>query len=164
MNPFTIGFIGFAALLGGFVYLAVPRGRHKAVGLAAYALLLAAIYAGGSELLARPKPVSLEFARMETEAAHVLSARMIEGKAIYLWLLIPGNPEPRAYSIAWDKEVAKSLQKALRESKRGVMMALPFRKSWDTREPKFYPTPQPALPDKGGQQAPETYRHPQYSM
>jgi hypothetical protein len=41
-------------------------------------------------------------------------------------------------------------------------MNLPFERSWDKNEPKFYPLPQPKLPDKPYERAPtRTYQAPE---
>lgn len=99
-------------------------------------------------LLGNPKAISLE--NMKAEKANVLAARMREGVAIYLWLMLPGENEPKYYAIPWDQKLAEDLNRAMKEQKEGdgLGMKLPFERSWDQRERKFYPIPQPKMPDK----------------
>lgn len=123
-------------------------------------------YAGMADLLSKPKPVRLEWAQSATASATVLGAQIKEGQGIYLWLQLDGGAEPRYYKLAWDQDLAKQLQTAMREaekSKSGLGMALPFEKTLDPDKPKFYALPQPKLPEKGGQEndpGPMVYRHP----
>src|SRR3954466_9706862 len=79
-----------------------PRKLWVKVG----AVLLAACfmpisYASFADLLSKPKPVALEWFNRSMTEAMVLSARMQEGEAIYLWLQLPNSPEPRYYKIGW---------------------------------------------------------------
>ena len=142
---------GLAAILVS-IALWAPRGTWIKLGaLAVTAVFLPAGYFSLSEMLSRPKPVTLEFARKDLTEATVLGAQMEEGKAIYLWLGIPGVPEPRAYVLPWSKDLARQLQGAERESENTgtpVQMAKPFENSMDQRERRFYTAPQPPPPEK----------------
>lgn len=123
----------------------------RAGALAAALLFVPLSYASLASLLARPKPVSLEWLRGATAEAQVLGSSLQEGVAIFVWLQLPDSPEPLAYRLPWNLETAKQLQKAQREAEAkgtGLAMRLPFEPSLETREPKFYPLPQPALPPK----------------
>ena len=58
------------------------------------------------------------------------------------------------------------MQDAIAENERqhgsGVGMGLPFERSWDREDPKFYALPQPKLPDKPGERPPVTvYQAPE---
>ena len=125
-------------------------------------------YASFADLLSKPKPIAFEWFQRSMSEATVLSARMQEGEAIYLWLQLPDTPEPRYYKIGWSVEVAKQLQEAMREAEKngsGMKMELPFENSWDKDSPQFYALPQPKLPEKGGEgggggDAPMVYKHP----
>ncbi|MBX6322814.1 MAG: hypothetical protein IRY94_13375 [Rhodospirillaceae bacterium] len=144
--------IAFALVLGAFVFLVLPRGLlwQRSASAALFVVLLAMIYGGSAELLGRPKPVRLEW--RNTEEAKVVGASMREGRAIYLWLQVPGAEAPRAYELPWSTRAAEQLQKAMGDAQArgtGVKMSAPFGEtSLDPREPKFYAVPQPAMPEK----------------
>jgi len=141
----------FALLLGAFVFLVLPRGRtwQRTGSATVFVLLIALVYGGSIELLGRPKPVRLEWRAMEK--AEVLGASLRENEAIYLWLQFDGAPEPKVYTLPWSMQTAQNLQDAMQESEAtgtGVEMTMSLDSGLDDREPKFHPTPQPALPDK----------------
>ncbi len=146
-------FIAVSALAVALGFLVVWSRRAVAPRAAAVVVALALIVVAGLSLveqLGRPKPVRVEWMRSQNDVA-VLGSRMIEGKAIYLWLGLPGVAEPRAYVLPWSIKVANDLQKALEEAAKSGGEArgeLPFERSWEMREPKFYTQPQPKLPDK----------------
>lgn len=101
--------------------------------------------------MSRPKDVSFEWWLKKSEVATVLGADMHEKHEIFLWLRIDGVEEPRAYRLPWDQKTAQQLQDALEEAARNgtvARMRLPFEPTLDTREPKFYALPQPAMPPK----------------
>jgi hypothetical protein len=147
------GAVAFAVLLGACLILVLPRGRpwQRVAGTGLFILLLALVFGGSAELLGRAKPLRLE--RRDVASAKVVGAALREGDAIYLWLELPGVPEPRAYVLPWDLRAAEELQQAQAAAEAmgtGVEMANPFAgdRSEDPREPKFYPQPQPAMPEK----------------
>jgi hypothetical protein len=154
----------FALLLGAFIFGVLPHGglARRALSAGMFVALIALVYGGGIELLGRPKPLRLEW-RPSAEAK-VLSAVPVEDEAIYLWLDMPGAPEPRAYVLPWSLQQALQLQKATSEAEAngtGVRMSLPFEGGLDSREPKFYAMPQPALPAKDYEgDMPLVYRQP----
>lgn len=114
-------------------------------------LLMSTAYTGLVNLLGRPKPANLEWAMAAVPDATVLGATMRENEAIYLWLKFAEYPEPQSYALPWNLEMAKELQKAMRQAEgRGtkVRMRKPFEPSLDRVEPMFYAEPQPALPPK----------------
>ena len=125
------------------------RLRVKLLALALAALSMALFYVALIDLLSRPKPAEMEWAK--AEAATVLVEVLVEGRAIYLWLRAPDQVEPRAYVYPWDLEMAKALVEARRASTaRGapLRMARPFEPSQETRQPMFHAAPPPALPPK----------------
>jgi len=154
----------FALLLGAFIFAVLPRAglARRTLSTGMFVALIALVYGGSIELLGRPKPLRLEW-RGAAEAK-VLSAVPVENEAIYLWLDMPGAPEPRAYVLPWSLQQAQQLQTAMSEAEAngtGVRMSLPLEGGLDTRDPKFYAMPQPALPAKdydGGM--PLVYRQP----
>ena len=110
-----------------------------------------------TENLSRPKPISWErkMAIPETEA---LWWRLEEGKAIYVVMLLPAEPEPRYYVLPWSKKVAEKLD-ALREKREKgsrVIFAYPFEPSLENRKPLVpHELPPPALPRKAGDMRPQ---------
>lgn len=150
----TATFYLMAALSLWAAYILI-WGRVSRMGRVA-ALVISVVAMPGAFLLdtmalSRPKPVSLEFVLRSVPEADVLGSKLIEGEGIYLWLALPDVPEPRYYVMPWDQDKAEMLQKTLEEAAATngtVKMRLPFERSLDTREPKFYLPPQPKRPDK----------------
>jgi len=141
----------FALLLGTFIFLVLPRGRlwQRTASASLFVILVVVVYAGSAELLGRPKPLRLEW--RNAEHAQVLGSSMRENEAIYLWLQFDDGSEPRAYRLPWSMQAAQQLQTATQEGEAngtGVQMTMTGEAGLDQREPKFYATPQPALPDK----------------
>ena len=153
MTEMLYPFVAISALAVALGYLVVWSRRTVTPRAAAVVVAVALIGVVGFALveqLGRPKPVRVEWVQSQGDVA-VLGSRMIEGKAIYLWLGLPGVAEPRAYVLPWSIKVANDLQKALEEAAKSGGEArgeLPFERSWEMREPRFYALPQPKLPDK----------------
>lgn len=140
-----------AVALGSLVVWSRRGLAPRLLGLGLCVAMIGVIGVGIVDLLGRPKPTRMEWVQRHGEEADVLASRIVEGKAIYLWLGMPGEAEPRAYVLPWDLETAKALQKAVEQAAKDGGQAravLPFERSWETREPKFYALPQPKLPDK----------------
>lgn len=144
--------VGILATILAAIGLGAPRKIWiKVCALVTIALFLPAGYVALAELLSRPKPVGIEWAKRNAPDATVLSAQLQEGKAIYLWLMLKGHDEPRAYVLPWSKRMARQLHETRREArKKGskVMMRLPFKKHHDDGPSIFYAPPQPPLPPK----------------
>ena len=143
--------LAFALLLGAFIFMVLPQGRvwQRTASAALFAVLVVVVYAGSAELLGRPKPMRLEW--RDAQHAQVLGASMRENEAIYLWLQFDGQSEPRAYRLPWSIQAAQQLQTAMQEGEAngtGAQMTMTGDNGLDQREPKFYATPQTALPDK----------------
>lgn len=162
MTTFVIAFVTLALILGIYAFVGLPLGsrRRRAAVSGFFALLIAALFFGYSDMLGRPKSTRLEVLRSGNTEAKVLGSYILEGRGIYMWLLLPGSSEPRYYVLPWDEKTASALQKAIEDNAQqhggGIVMQLPFERSWDKRDPVFHPLPQPKLPDKGGRPPPET--------
>jgi len=134
--------------------IAIRAPRPLALRAAAVALagaLMATGYAGFTELLGRPKPADLEWAARNASDATVLAAEMREGEAIYLWLNLENDGEPRAYVLPWSKDTARQLHEAQgRAEDNGTEVRLrnPFNEADEGGERMFYAAPQEALPPK----------------
>ena len=154
MSTFMIAFVSLAFVLGAFSYIAMPTGSRprRALVSSLFAVILALLFFGYSDMLGRPKAAQLELFRSDMKDARVIGSYFKEGDAIFLWLGLPGVTEPRYYKLPWSEQVAKSLQEAIQQDTDqhggGVGISMPFERSLDKEEPKFYPLPQPKLPDK----------------
>lgn len=119
--------------------------------LALAAVLMAGGYAGFSELMSRPKPASLEWLRADALSAKVAASHLRENEAIYLWLILEGEDEPRAYRLPWDIEMARQIRAASADARRrqsDVRMRLPFKNNAPGGERVFHAPPRPAPPPK----------------
>ena len=164
---FYTAMVALAGAIAGLALWARVRRPVKALVLTLTAAWLVVAYGALAELLSRPKPVDLEFARAAIPEAEVLAGRVVEGEAIYLWLAFRADGEPRAYRLPFDRETAEELRKAMEEgdsSGGGVRMRLPFEPSLDDGEPRFYAPPPPRLPLKpaepGGEGGPLHFDSP----
>lgn len=167
MTPFIIAFVSLALVLSVYAFVGLPFGtRRRRMAVSGFlAALLAGLFFGYSDMLGRPKSTRLEVLRTADKEAKIIGSYLVEDSGIYLWLQLPGVREPRYYVLPWDEKTASALQKAIEENAQhhgaGVVMQLPFERSWDKREPVFHPLPQPKLPDKGGMPPPMIYSAPE---
>lgn len=164
MTELTYLFAGVAVLAGVVTSISIWAPRRlwlKLTALGAAGLFLPIGYLSLAHLLSLPKPVALEWWLSNAASATVLGFMMQEDEAIYLWLQLDEAPEPRAYALPWNRNLAEQLQTARREAEQSqsqVKMRLPFEPSLDDREPKFYAMPQPPMPPKDlGRAPPQVY-------
>ena len=163
MTELTYLFAGVAVLTGLISSISIWAPRRlwvKWTAVGAAALFMPAAYAAFAQLLSLPKPAALEWWQTQAKEAMVLGATMREDQAIFIWLMLPGVVEPRAYSLPWNRDLAEQLQAAQRQAEQNgtqVQMRLPFESSLDDREPKFYAMPQPQLPPKDGERMAPTF-------
>ena len=113
MTPLFYLFIAslfLAALLAAIAIWAprITRVRAAALGLAV--LFIPIGYIQAVELLSRPKPMSFEWFNRDVALAQVLGASFDEGRAIYLWLRVEHEIEPRYYVLPWRQEAAQKLE------------------------------------------------------
>jgi hypothetical protein len=167
MTPFILAFVSLALVLGIYGFIGLPlgsRARRAAVSIF-FALLLAGLFFGYSDMLGRPKSTRLEMLHSGAKEATILGSYMVEGSGIYLWLQLPEAREPRYYVLPWDEKTAAALQRAIEDNAQhhgaGVVMQLPFEFSWEKRDPIFHPLPQPKLPEKQGVPPPTIYKAPE---
>ena len=153
-DPLNWIFVTIVMLATGLSLLAV-RGsfsmRIRSGALALSALLMVSGYAGLTELMSRPKPVSLEWVRGQDGPLKVAASHFRENEAIYLWVVFKGQTEPRAYRLPWNLEMAKQLREAQRRAqgrKSEVMMKALTVKSPNPSDRMFYAPPRPAPPPK----------------
>ena len=155
MDPVIVSFAVAVALVTALAITALRGGGALWVRIGAVviaALFMPAAYVGVIELLSRPKPVTLEWLRQGTSEATVLGTRIDENTAIHVWLELPGEDEPRAYVLPWNRSLAERIVEATEESKRTrgrVRLALPFQRG-DAADGlrRVYAELQPSSPQK----------------
>ncbi len=157
MDNLHFTFAGFALLFAALAAIAIwsrRTGPWKIAAIGLVVLMLPLGYFAYVDLLAKPKPMRLEFRDLgETE---VISAVLKEEEAIYLWVSVAD--EPRYYELPWDDNAALELQTVMRDARRkgvGVGMRLQelvegaFENTEELRPAqKFYALPYPAPPEK----------------
>lgn len=153
-DPLNWIFVVIVVLATGLALLAV-RGnlsiRSRAGALVLSALLMVSGYTGLTELMSRPKPVSLEWVRGQDGPLKVAASHLRENEAIYLWVIFKGESEPRAYRLPWNLEMAKQLREAQRRAagrKSDVMMKSLTARTPNPSDRVFYAPPRPAPPPK----------------
>jgi hypothetical protein len=138
--------VAVAVLTGSWAFFHRPGWWSVAL----YPALFLAIVGSTVDILGAAKPLRLEW-RVASEW-QVLSYHLDEGVGIYVWLVRPGETEPRAYRLPWDVREAEKLQQAARDAAEGggrLSMRVPqIGLSLDTDPPQFYSTPWPAPPLK----------------
>jgi len=154
---FFVVLLAIAAVLANIGIWAPRKTWVRVAAVGATALFIPAAYASLSDLLSRPKPVSLEWMHRQAKEATVLGARIREGEAIYLWLQLPGEAQPRSYVLPYDLETAKQLHKAQGSAQKNgteTRMKGPFRKRGEREKlrPQFFAPPQPPRPEKPSNQ------------
>jgi hypothetical protein len=167
MTVLLILFVTLVALASGLGALAVWAPRRALVRGCAL-LLVASLfplgYAGFSALLSRPKPASLEWARRSLPEAKIVGSYMVEGKAIYLWLIVPDSTAPRFYEFPWSRKLAEKLaraQQAARKKGVRVRMRRPFGELKDMVKSRFRVEGHRPLPPKQRRAGrPLIYQHP----
>jgi len=144
----NIPILAAAAFGGAISSLAVwgaLRPGVKAAAIAAYAGLLLALGLTHVNALSHPKPVAWE--RADLKGAAVRAFTLDEGRAIYLWVVLPGSTEPRAYVLPWSLQLAKRLHEgAQRGEADGTRMLVDTNQA--TGERDVYLAPQPPNPPK----------------
>ena len=161
---FIVGVI-LISLLASVAIWAPRRIWVRCWAVALSAVVFVSGYAALTDMLSRPKPMSLAWAEGQVQAADVLGSTFIEGEAIFVWLRLPGSLEPRAYKLPWDQKQAQELQDAMNEAGQlgtGVEMRQPFDQNPEDEDPLFYAIPQPPMPEKSvsSGQGPVIYERP----
>lgn len=92
--------------------------RWPAATLSALAAIYGGLYLAGTELLARPKPIGMELFARGSGDAEILATAVDPGNAVYMWLLLPGGTEPRAYVLPWSDRAMEAVQRVRDEAER----------------------------------------------
>ena len=131
-------------------------------------------YSSLTELIGRPKPISLIQIKnhfitdIKELDAEILGFNLVEDEGIYLYLAVPNKTEPLSVVLPWDRNLAKKLKEGMRNTRsKGtkLRMKYSFEPSLDGRKRIFYEPPQPPLPLKAVPTAPLQFhnrpnRHP----
>lgn len=133
------------ALLSFFIFF--PRFR-----IAFLVVILVFSFASVTEILGVSKPSRLEWRRPDKVA--IISYYFVEGKYIYLWVMMNGRPA--AYAFPWNIKMAQRIQRAFRRAKntgnRGVLAKNLFGEhkgdKHNDMKPRFIPVPRNSMPRK----------------
>jgi len=126
---FFVAAIAVAALLATLAIWAPRRPLVRFIALAVTVLFIPIAYLQFTEMLARPKPIAFEWFRRNVEQAQLLGASLDEGRAIYLWLRVDQDVEPRFYVMPWRQEVAEKLEDMIDNALRNnstIVLKKPF--------------------------------------
>jgi hypothetical protein len=151
LGVFFVTLIVIAAVLSNIGIWAPRKVWVRLAAVAATGLFIPVAYAAVSDLLSRPKPVGIEWVHRNAKDATVISARIVEGRNIFLWLQLADTAEPRAYVLPYSEELAKQLHAAQRDAKKAgtkTKMKQPFAQRRDFNKPQFFAAPQKARPVK----------------
>ena len=148
MNTLTAGF----ALVAVVGFAGLCRTRHYWTA-GCFAVALTVAYLTLANVMGLPKPLWLDWRYWfaSPAEAEVVAHLLDEPEAIYLWLLLPDESEPRSYVMPWDTNKARQLRQAVQEGQEkgtGVRMARPFERDAQEAERRFYAPPVEALPPK----------------
>ena len=132
MDAMFFLFFGAAAGMMALASIAIWSPRRlwiRTIALTIGICMLPLGYMSLAELLSKPKPKQLAWFERNVSKAQILGISFAEGKAIYLWMRLPGSIEPRYYSFPWSQKIAESLQDEMEEAskKNGKLMVIkPF--------------------------------------
>ena len=153
-----------AAILANIGIWPPRNGWLKVSAIAVTALFLPLAYGSISELLSRPKPVSMEWARRAMPEARLIGASLQEGEANYIWLPDAGFAGTARLPVALEQGNRKSASTGPargQKTKNSVKFRRPFDADRDTRKPMFYAEPRRPLPTKRRtQEVPLNYVRP----
>ena len=106
------------------------------------------------------------FARLRSFALNILRANGVSNVSEALYTNALSLDRLLAYGLPkQNRKLAEDLEKARAEAEKNgtpMMMRMPFERTYDKRDRKFYAMPQPALPDKPNRKGeePAFYQRP----
>ena len=157
--------LGVIVLFAGAAWLAIWSRRDTWARPAAVVLFLAAmptISLAAIESLGWHRPIELVW-DLNPGDYRVLAAKMVQDKAIYIYIDDDARLEPRPIILPWNNDTANAIQRALDGAPDGAegQFVMRYQPSLDMSEQQFHPLPhEPALPSKD---APEPAPHYQHS-
>lgn len=154
--------VGIAAILASIAIWAPRKVLIRALAVAAAALFMPLAYVYFVGLLSKPKPVSFAWFERNVERAVVLSISLHEGEAIYLWLRLDGEFEPRYYRLPWQQRDAEALEDAVdavSKSKGSIILQRPFTNHGfeDRGSLNVQIVPPPSMPRKPPPRPPQIF-------
>ncbi len=102
------GATGIAAALASIAIWAPRPTRVRVAALVIAMFFIPVVYVQSIEMLSKPKPMSFEWYERNEAKAVLIGITLDEGKAIYMWLQLPGSPEPRNYEVPWNLRLAEN--------------------------------------------------------
>ncbi len=129
ISPIPIVF-GLLALSIGTCALAVRGARVRAASFCVTVVLAAVLWQAS---LGRPRPPVFD-----NPTGTVVSYRFDEPRAIYLWMLAPGERAPTAFALPWSERQAAELQEAAEQARKSGN-SLEAQKSAERRGNLFDP-------------------------
>jgi len=148
-------FAACTLMLGIILWITVSGEKRFALRILALGLGISFLpmgFGAMTELLSKPKPVSLEWLQRSAVEAKVHGSIARENEAIYVWLQLPDDKEPRAYVLPWSEAAAIEMHKAKSQADAQgtqLMMKVPFKsRNKQQADTQFYPAPQPKAPPK----------------
>jgi hypothetical protein len=112
------GATGITAALTSIAIWAPRPTRVRVAALVIAMFFIPVVYVQSIEMLSKPKPMSFEWYERNEAKAVLIGITLDEGKAIYLWLQLPGSPEPRNYEVPWNLRLAVKLEDAVDDAVR----------------------------------------------
>lgn len=109
MTPMPVMF-GLLALAAGICAMAAQLAWVRALSLVATLGLAGALW---QTSLGRPRPPSFA-----APTGQVIGYRFDEPRAIYVWILPPGETVPTAFALPWSERKAAELQEAAEQARR----------------------------------------------
>ncbi len=154
------GATGIAAALATIAIWAPRPTRVRVTALVIAMFFIPVVYVQSIEMLSKPKPMSFEWYERNESKAVLIGITLDEGKAIYLWLQLPGSTEPRNYEVPWNLRLAEKLEDAVDDAVRRnstIVLNNPFIKrsfeDWGDLNIEIIPPPlapmkKPPLPPR----------------
>ncbi len=166
---FFVATIAVAATLATVAIWAPRRPVIRFAALAVTVLFIPIGYLQLTEMLARPKPIAFEWFRRHVEQAQLLGASLDEGRAIYLWLRIDQDVEPRYYVMPWRQETAEKLEDLIDNALRNnstIILKKPFIRKFmeDLGDLNANIVPPPLPPQKMPQPPPQIFNPRQQNI
>jgi len=166
---FFVATIAVAATLATVAIWAPRRPVIRFAALAVTVLFIPIGYLQLTEMLARPKPIAFEWFRRHVEQAQLLGASLDEGRAIYLWLRIDQDVEPRYYVMPWRQETAEKLEDMIDNALRNnstIILKKPFIRKFmeDLGDLNANIVPPPLPPQKMPQPPPQIFNPRQQNI
>lgn len=153
MSPLPI-FLGLAAIVALLAFLTIWSRRDTWARPAAVLILLGSIPIlafAYVQSMGFHRPVSLDWF-MGKRDLHVLAVKLMQDKAIWLYVDDPERDEPKPLSLPWDDQIADKiakLQDGSRQENGDGSFVYRFDPSLDVHADQMQPLPQPkAMPPK----------------